>query len=279
MKKRHQAALFFDLSAAYDVLDRDLFLEKAKICGIGGAAIQWLRSYLSDRSQIVQVGHGFSTEQKLESGTPQGSSCSCLVFALFVGDLELWVETGQLSSYADDTSLTVEADSEAELRIKLEAEGRRILQYFASNRLVANASKTALVVFQKNNQEPFKINLLDEIIEETEQEKLLGIYVQSDLKWTRQCEKVTSEINYAISVLSRLRDHLDRKEFRMIADGLVMSKLRYCLPVYTAESLRFHESDPQSSVLERLQVAQNDKLRVVNRKRRRRDHIRISGIP
>ena len=132
MKKRHQAALFFYLSAAYDVLDRELFLKKAEVCGIGGAAIRWLQSYHSNRSQIVQVGNGFSTELELESGTPQGSSCSCLVFALFVGDLALWIGTGQLGAYADDTFLTVEADNETELRIKLETEGRKILEYFAS---------------------------------------------------------------------------------------------------------------------------------------------------
>jgi len=61
---------------------------------------------------------------------------------------------------------------------------------------------------------------------------------------------------------------------RMIADGLVMSKIRYCLPVYAAESLRLREIDPQALTLQRIQRAQNDMLRVINHKRRR-DHVRI----
>jgi len=279
MKKKLQAAMFFDLSAAYDVLDRDIFLKKAEICGIKGAAICWLRSYLSDRSQIVQVGHGFSTKLQLDSGTPQGSSCSCscLVFALFVGDLALWIGTGQLGAYADDTFLTVDGDNEAELRNKLEAEGANILKYFASNRLVANPSKTALVVFRPKAQDSFRIKLSGEVIEETSSEKLLGVYVQNDLKWTKQIEKLTSEVNYAVSVLARLKVHLGKKELGIIADGLVMSKIRYCLPVFAAESLRLCDTDPQAVTLKRLQLAQNDMLRVINHKRRR-DHIRIMDM-
>ena len=95
--------------------------------------------------------------------------------------------------------------------------------------MVANASKTALVVFRRIDpqREPFRINLSGETIKETTDEKLLGIYIQSDLKWEKQIDRVISEANYAISLLMRLRDHLDKKELRMIADGLVMSKIRY----------------------------------------------------
>ena len=154
VRRIKQGALFFDLSATYDVLDIYIFLEKAKICGIEGTALQWLRSYLSGQSQIVQVGQSFSDELLLSSGTPQGSSCSCLVFILFIGDLALWIEDGLLEAYADDVFITVEAESESELLAKLEEAGANILRYFASNRLVANAAKTALVVFGTGRREP-----------------------------------------------------------------------------------------------------------------------------
>jgi len=159
----------------------------------------------------------------------------------------------------------------------LEAEGANILKYFASNRLVANPSKTALVVFRPKAQDLFRIKLSGEVIEETSSEKLLGVYVQNDLKWTKQIEKLTSEVNYAVSVLARLKDHLGKKELGIIADGLVMSKIRYCLPVFAAESLRLCDTDPQAVTLKRLQLAQNDMLRVINHKRRR-DHIRIKDM-
>jgi len=183
-----------------------------------------------------------------------------------------------LEAYADDTFVIVEADNEEDLREKLEEEGENILRFFASNRMVANASKTAMVVFrQPSDRAQFQIKLRGEAITETSGEKLLGVQIQSDLKWTKQTDKVVSEVNYALSVLSRLKDHLRQKELRLIADGLVQSKIRYCLPVYAAESLRFQETDPQSTSLLRIQRTQNDMLRIVTGKRRR-DHVRISSM-
>ena len=54
-EKKIQAAPMFDLRAAYDVLDKSIFLEKAAAVGITGAVLSWLESYLSDRTQLVQV--------------------------------------------------------------------------------------------------------------------------------------------------------------------------------------------------------------------------------
>ena len=213
----------------------------------------------------------------LDSGTPQGSSCSCLVFILFVGDLPLWIGDGTLGAYADDVFVTVEANDDTELRSKLEEEGENILRYFASNQLVANASKTALVVFGSKSHEPFKITLSNEAIIEMEEEKLLGITVQSDLKFTRQFDRVTTEANYALSTLKRLRQHLGNKELRTIADGLVMSKLRYGLQVFAAASLRLNPTDPQSTAMQRIQRCQNDMLRIVTGNKRR-DHVRIEDM-
>jgi len=45
-KKKFQGVLLFDLSAAYDMLNGELFIKKAEACGITGSAIKWLRSYL-----------------------------------------------------------------------------------------------------------------------------------------------------------------------------------------------------------------------------------------
>ena len=88
---------------------------------------------------------------------------------------------------------------------------------------------------------------------------------------------MTSEVNYATSILRRLSDHLGRKELKTIADGLVMSKIRYCLPVFGGESLRLQETDPQSVVMQKVQRSQNEMLRVITRVRRR-DHIRIKDL-
>ena len=109
------------------------------------------------------------------------------------------------------------------------------------------------------------------------EEKLLGIYIKSDLKWSKQIDKVVNDTNYVLSKLKRLRQHLGKKELKILADGLFMSKLRYCLPVYAAESIRLEASEPKSTQLQKLQRNQNKMLRTITGTRQR-DHVRIADL-
>jgi len=163
----------------YDLVDREVFLTKAKVYGIKGAAYAWLQSYLSDRKQVVQVNDARSSPSILAFGIPEGSSCSCLVFALFVGDISDWLNDSQAVAYADDTFIWVEANTIEELRKKLESEGRKVLEYFEANRFVTNPTKTGLLILRpnKNNYSKMVINLAGAIVEEVADAKMLGICV------------------------------------------------------------------------------------------------------
>jgi hypothetical protein len=56
MENKHQVVgLFLDLTKAYDVLNHQILLDKLDICGIRGLANEWFRSYLSNRTQFVEI--------------------------------------------------------------------------------------------------------------------------------------------------------------------------------------------------------------------------------
>ena len=48
-------ACFLDMSAAFDVVDHTILLDKMKIYGLTSDVIQWFDSYLSNRKQAVSV--------------------------------------------------------------------------------------------------------------------------------------------------------------------------------------------------------------------------------
>ena len=106
---------------------------------------------------------------------------------------------------------------------------------------------------------------------------MLGVIVNKDLKWNGQLEKLKGECQYRQSILRRLRKYLTSRQIKTIAEGLVFSRLRYCLLVWGADFLRLTDSDPLCTIAHELQVIQNDTLRIITG-RKRSDHVRIEDM-
>ena len=100
--------VLLDLSAAFDTVDHNILLScMSKQIGVSGTALEWCKSYLSDRYQSVFVNNVSSSTKQLEYGVPQGS---------IIGPLEFIIYSSPIASiarkhgiivhlYADDTQL------------------------------------------------------------------------------------------------------------------------------------------------------------------------------
>ena len=65
--------MFIDLKKAFDTVNHDLLIDKLEYYGIRGIAEEWLKSYLKDRKQFVQIYECASTLLSVTCGVPQGS--------------------------------------------------------------------------------------------------------------------------------------------------------------------------------------------------------------
>ena len=73
--------IFIDLSKAFDTLDHTILLDKLLYYGIRGTAYNFLRSYLANREQFVELNDTASKALSIVTGVPQGSifmSTKCL---------------------------------------------------------------------------------------------------------------------------------------------------------------------------------------------------------
>ena len=70
-----------------NTVNHRILLSKLKHYGIRGFALEWFRSYLSDRKQNVSVNGSNSNLLPITCGVPQGSVLGPLIFLIYVNDL------------------------------------------------------------------------------------------------------------------------------------------------------------------------------------------------
>ena len=76
------AVVILDLKKAFDTVDHDIVLSKMNLYRIKGIALDWSRSYLTNRTQRCLVNGSLPTICSLKSGVPQGTILGPLLFLI-----------------------------------------------------------------------------------------------------------------------------------------------------------------------------------------------------
>ena len=149
--------VFIDLSKAFDTLSHDILLRKLHKYGIRGTALDWFKSYLSDRSMRVKIQSNngkieYSSYHPLSYGTPQGSCLGPLLFLIFINDLHYSVSHGTSLLFADDTTLLHSHKNLRYLKWTVETDLNSLMDWFKANKLTLNLDKTVCVLFNNKTK-------------------------------------------------------------------------------------------------------------------------------
>ena len=98
--KQLTATVLLDMSKVFDGLHHGTLL--AKLQDVGASALQWLRSYLSSRHQVVRINSTLSDRTQARNGVPQGSILGPLLFSIYVNDLPPISQYCSPQCYVDD---------------------------------------------------------------------------------------------------------------------------------------------------------------------------------
>ena len=169
-----------------------------------------------------------------------------LLFIIFINDLPLHIYFCELDLYADDATLSASSSSLATLLNFLRSDFCNFLNWCGNNDMMLNLAKTiAMFLSSKENisrimSNPPNIVLNEESIKISEQEKLLGININSSLSWHSRVDKALKKCNTLLFLLGRIKQYLSIPIRKLLYIAYILPHLDYCCTIWgntTADSI------------------------------------------
>ena len=97
--------ILLDLSKDVDSIDHLILFRKLQLIGVSRFAMDWFKSYLSDRTHCVRIGSTTSQAHTVTRGVSQGSILGSLLLNIYINDLPNVTKEPRLESYVDDSKI------------------------------------------------------------------------------------------------------------------------------------------------------------------------------
>ena len=228
LKNHKIGALLMDLSKAFDCVPT------FKAYGVQDQSIKIIKSYVTDREQLVRIGNVHSSWKTTNKGVPQGSVLGPIFFNVFINDIFYLIKRARLTNYADDNTLSFAHPNFQIVKSCLEAEAAKAIWWFSISLMQANPEKFQLIFFTCKAEYPV---ILDGCkIQPEKVVKLLGINIDENLHFSIHTEEICKKAGRQLSLC------LDIKAKLALFRAFILSHFKYCSAVW------YHCSAPKCTL-------------------------------
>jgi hypothetical protein len=204
-------------------------------------ALEWIRSYLKDRKQVVEIKDQrnvlhYSTEITVNIAVPQGGTIAPLLFILFVNDMQQNIKIGKMTVFADDTTQHVTRsasnteDDQEQFILMCNQAVSQMSEYSRNNDLLINKDKTVYMQFRRPLKKIISSPLITidrTAVHEVEEIKFLGLILSNTLNWGSHINNLAPQIASACFLIKRIMQIASLKIALTVYYAYIQSKLQY----------------------------------------------------
>ena len=244
---KHLYIVFLDFAKAFDKVNHQYLITKLANYGIEGKLLDWIKSFLKNRRQRVVMGESVSSWVPVSSGVPQGSVLGPLLFAIFINDLHEQIKS-PCKMFADDTKIIgkIRPTHAREDQTMIQDDINRIADWCEEWLMFLNTEKCKVMKVGKRTP-MMRYTINDRCtgaprqLEETNEERDLGILITRDLKPRSQVHKAASRANMVLALLRNIFVSRDPILWKKLYTTYVRPHLEYAVAAwnpYTIEDKR-----------------------------------------
>ena len=235
-------AVYCDFMKAFDKVPHNRLTYKVHQYGITNFVHGWIKSFLNNRTQCVQLGSAKSSLHPVTSGIPQGSVLGPILFVIYINDMpEVVDKTSFVYLFADDTKVFRKIKNKAD---------EEVLQRDVDN--LVNWSNIWLLKFHpdkcifmgigyRGENIPPKYNMGEHVLKVSDCEKDIGVHIDKDLNFGTHISKAINKANRVMWVVRSTYDKLDDKTFNLLFKALVRPHLEYGAPVWSPHLQKYND--------------------------------------
>jgi hypothetical protein len=259
--------IFFDIEKAFDKMWHDGLLLKLHKINLPYYLIRFIENFLSNREFFVQVGDAKTPKFMIYCGCPQGAVLSPTLFLIYINDVPIrnMRNSEYTALFADDIVFYIFYKKLSKAFIKKIQNYLDSLENWANHwRLTFAPHKCNYTILTKigtsDDKKNIAISMYDKEIKYDPSPRFLGIVIDENLKFESHVNTIRANAIGRLNVLkiltySKWNIHLNTR--LAVYKSLIRSLVDYCAFLYPIMS---------KSAQDKLQILQNDALRIVLRK-------------
>lgn len=225
-------SILLDFAKAFDSVPHRRLLLKAESVGITGTLRSWLESFLSNRTQYVEINGCKSTSAVVVSGVPQGSVLGPLLFVIYINDLPMGLTNSFTKLFADDANVAKPLASRTNdiKNRELQADLFRLCDWSDIWLLGFQVPKCKFLPLGHSPNYTYSMrdrngHIIE--LERVDSDKSLGVTIDRELKFSKHIELITARAMGVLYTIKRVITSRDRHIIIPLYKALVRPILEY----------------------------------------------------